>query len=247
MPYNINDNLEQQVKLLYDYWFSQFDFPDENGKPYCSSGGKMVRNKQLKRNIPENWKVVPLSTVLKFKSGFSFSSDLYVSEGKHKLITIKNVQDSGINLKVDNYINDVPSNVPDYCFLEVNDILMSLTGNVGRIGIMYDSGCLLNQRVALTKSLNEDLHSFVYFLLKSDIIRKQYEIIANGSSQKNLSPLEAEDVLFAYNEQIAAQFSSVTNKHLKIIVSNLTENENLIHLREWLLPILMNGQATIRD
>ncbi len=243
----INDNLEQQVKLLYDYWFSQFDFPDENGKPYCSSGGKMVRNKQLKRNIPENWKVVPLSTVLKFKSGFSFSSDLYVSEGKHKLITIKNVQDSGINLKVDNYINDVPSNVPDYCFLEVNDILMSLTGNVGRIGIMYDSGCLLNQRVALTKSLNEDLHSFVYFLLKSDIIRKQYEIIANGSSQKNLSPLEAEDVLFAYNEQIAAQFSSVTNKHLKIIVSNLTENENLIHLREWLLPILMNGQATIRD
>ena len=244
---DINDNLEQQAKLLYDYWFSQFDFPDKNGKPYCSAGGKMVWNEQLKRNIPENWKVVPLSTVLNFKSGFSFSSDLYVTEGKYKLLTIKNVQDSGINLNVDNYINDVPSNVPDYCFLKVNDILMSLTGNVGRIGIMYDSGCLLNQRVALAKSVNEDLHSFVYFLLKSDIVRKQYETIANGSSQKNLSPVESENILIAYNEQIAIHFASVTNKHLKIIVSNLAENENLIHLRDWLLPMLMNGQATISD
>lgn len=243
----INDNLEQQAKLLYDYWFSQFDFPDKNGKPYCSAGGKMVWNEQLKRNIPENWKVVPLSTVLNFKSGFSFSSDLYVTEGKYKLLTIKNVQDSGINLNVDNYINDVPSNVPDYCFLKVNDILMSLTGNVGRIGIMYDSGCLLNQRVALAKSVNEDLHSFVYFLLKSDIIRKQYETIANGSSQKNLSPVESENILIAYNEQIAIHFASVTNKHLKIIISNLAENEKLIHLRDWLLPMLMNGQATISD
>ena len=243
----INDNLEQQAKLLYDYWFSQFDFPDKNGKPYCSAGGKMVWNEQLKRNIPKNWKVVPLSTVLNFKSGFSFSSDLYVTEGKYKLLTIKNVQDSGINLNVDNYINDVPSNVPDYCFLKVNDILMSLTGNVGRIGIMYDSGYLLNQRVALAKSVNEDLHSFVYFLLKSDIIRKQYETIANGSSQKNLSPVESENILIAYNEQIAIHFASVTNKHLKIIVSNLAENEKLIHLRDWLLPMLMNGQATISD
>ena len=243
----INDNLEPQAKLLYDYWFSQFDFPDKNGKPYCSAGGKMVWNEQLKRNIPKNWKVVPLSTVLNFKSGFSFSSDLYVTEGKYKLLTIKNVQDSGINLNVDNYINDVPSNVPDYCFLKVNDILMSLTGNVGRIGIMYDSGYLLNQRVALAKSVNEDLHSFVYFLLKSDIIRKQYETIANGSSQKNLSPVESENILIAYNEQIAIHFASVTNKHLKIIVSNLAENEKLIHLRDWLLPMLMNGQATISD
>lgn len=243
----INDNLEQQAKLLYDYWFSQFDFPDKNGKPYCSAGGKMVWNEQLKRNIPENWKVVPLSTVLNFKSGFSFSSDLYVTEGKYKLLTIKNVQDSGIDLNVDNYINDVPSNVPDYCFLKVNDILMSLTGNVGRIGIMYDSGCLLNQRVALAKSVNEDLHSFVYFLLKSDIVRKQYETIANGSSQKNLSPVESENILIAYNEQIAIHFASVTNKHLKNIVLNLAENENLIHLRDWLLPMLMNGQATISD
>ena len=243
----LNDNLEQQAKLIYDYWFTQFDFPDENGKPYCSSGGKIVWNEQLKRNIPENWAVVPLSTVFNFKSGFPFSSDLYVTKGRYKLLTIKNVQDNGINLDVDNHINDIPSNVPDYCFLNANDILMSLTGNVGRIGIMYDDGCLLNQRVALAKPVNEDLNSFVYFLLKSDMIRKQYETIANGSSQKNLSPVEAENVLIAYNEQVANHFASFANKYLKTIVSNLSENESLIHLRDWLLPMLMNGQATIAD
>ena len=214
----INDNLEQQAKLIYDYWFTQFDFPDENGKPYCSSGGKMVWNEQLKRNIPENWAVVPLSTVFNFKSGFPFSSDLYVTKGRYKLLTIKNVQDNGINLDVDNHINDIPYNVPGYCFLKANDILMSLTGNVGRIGIMYDDGCLLNQRVALAKPVNEDLNSFVYFLLKSDMIRKQYETIANGSSQKNLSPVEAENVLIAYNEQVANHFASSANKYLKTIV-----------------------------
>lgn len=243
----INDNLEQQAKLIYDYWFTQFDFPDENGKPYFSSGGKMVWNEQLKRNIPENWAVVPLSTVFNFKSGFPFSSDLYVTKGRYKLLTIKNVQDNGINFDVDNHINDIPSNVPDYCFLKANDILMSLTGNVGRIGIMYDDGCLLNQRVALAKPVNEDLNSFVYFILKSDMIRKQYETIANGSSQKNLSPVEAENVLIAYNEQVAKHFASFANKYLKTIVSNLLENESLIHLRDWLLPMLMNGQATIAD
>lgn len=243
----INDNLEQQLMLLYDYWFTQFDFPDNDGNPYQTSGGKMLWNEQLKRNIPENWVVVPLSTVFNFKSGFPFSSDLYVTKGRYKLLTIKNVQDNGINLDVDNHINDIPSNVPDYCFLKANDILMSLTGNVGRIGIMYDYGCLLNQRVALAKPVNEDLNSFVYFLLKSDMIRKQYETIANGSSQKNLSPVEAENVLIAYNEQVANHFASFANKYLKTIVSNLSENESLIHLRDWLLPMLMNGQASIAD
>ena len=69
----LNDNLEQQAKLIYDYWFTQFDFPDENGKPYCSSGGKMVWNEQLKRNIPENWNVVPL---LKLVSWDTLTSEL---------------------------------------------------------------------------------------------------------------------------------------------------------------------------
>lgn len=207
----------------------------------------MVWNEQLKCNIPENWSVIPLSNVFTFKSGYSFSSDLYQTSGKYKLLTIKNVQNDGVNLNVDNYISDLPENVPDYCLLKANDILMSLTGNVGRIGIMYADNCLLNQRVALAEPINNELKSYVYFLLKSDIIHKQYEMIANGSSQQNLSPIEAEKVMIAYNPKIAIAFSKLCQKHLNTIVSNLAENQELISLRNWLLPMLMNGQATIAD
>lgn len=244
---NINDNLEQQAKLLYDYWFTQFDFPDENGEPYRSSGGKMVWNEQLKRTIPDGWTTNPLSDIFTFKSGYSFSSDLYEVSGKYKLLTIKNVQNNGINLNVDNYINVLPDNVPDYCLLKAQDILMSLTGNVGRVGIMYADNCLLNQRVALAEPVNINQRVFVYFLLKSDIIHKQYEMIANGSSQQNLSPIEAEKVIIAYNPEVATKFSTLCNEYLNTIVSNLAENQELINIRDWLLPILMNGQATISD
>ena len=244
---NVNDNLEQQAKLLYDYWFTQFDFPDENGEPYRSSGGKMVWNEQLKRTIPDGWTTNPLSDIFTFKSGYSFSSDLYEVSGKYKLLTIKNVQNNGINLNVDNYINVLPDNVPDYCLLKAQDILMSLTGNVGRVGIMYADNCLLNQRVALAEPVNINQRVFVYFLLKSDIIHKQYEMIANGSSQQNLSPIEAEKVIIAYNPEVATKFSTLCNEYLNTIVSNLAENQELINIRDWLLPILMNGQATISD
>lgn len=210
----INDNLEQQAKLLYDYWFTQFDFPDENGEPYRSSGGKMVWNEQLKRTIPDGWTTNPLSDIFTFKSGYSFSSDLYEVSGKYKLLTIKNVQNNGINLNVDNYINVLPDNVPDYCLLKAQDILMSLTGNVGRVGIMYADNCLLNQRVALAEPVNINQRVFVYFLLKSDIIHKQYEMIANGSSQQNLSPIEAEKVIIAYNPEVATKFSTLCNEYL---------------------------------
>ena len=243
----INDNLEQQARLLYDYWFTQFDFPDENGEPYCSSGGKMVWNEQLKRTIPDGWTTNLLSDIFTFKSGYSFSSDLYEVSGKYKLLTIKNVQNNGINLNVDNYINVLPDNVPDYCSLKAKDILISLTGNVGRVGIMYADNCLLNQRVALAEPVNIDQRVFVYFLLKSDIIHKQYEMIANGSSQQNLSPIEAEKVIIAYNPEVATKFSTLCNEYLNTIVSNLAENQELINIRDWLLPILMNGQATIND
>ena len=243
----INDNLEQQAKLLYDYWFTQFDFPDKSGKPYRSSGGKMVWNEQLKRTVPDGWTTNPLSDILTFKSGYSFSSDLYEVSGKYKLLTIKNVQNNGINLNVDNYINVLPDNVPDYCLLKAKDILMSLTGNVGRVGIMYADNCLLNQRVALAEPVNINQRVFVYFLLKSDIIHKQYEMIANGSSQQNLSPIEAEKVIIAYNSEVATKFSTLCSEYLNTIVSNLAENQELINMRDWLLPMLMNGQATISD
>lgn len=235
------------MKMLYDYWFTQFDFPDNNGNPYRSSGGKLVWNDIIKKDIPQNWRAIPMSDVFKFESGYPFSSDTYKTYGKYKLLTIKNVQSNGINTNVDNYIEELPANLPEFCLLKPNDILMSLTGNVGRIGIMYSNDCLLNQRVALAKPVNKEWNSFVYFLLKSDLVHKQYETIANGSSQQNLSPIEAGNVMIPFCESVTSQFSAICKKHLATIVANLAENQELTNIREWLLPMLMNGQATIED
>ena len=87
----LNDNLAELAKTIYDYWFVQFDFPDENGKPYKTSGGKMVYNEVLKREIPEGWEVKKLGEILTIASGFPFDSNDYNEYGNYQIITIKNV------------------------------------------------------------------------------------------------------------------------------------------------------------
>lgn len=243
----INDNLHAQLKMLYDYWFTQFDFPNDNGEPFKTSGGKLEWNEILKRNIPDNFSVISISQILSFLSGYSFSSDDFKSNAKYKLLTIKNVQDTGIIPEVDNFIDDIPMNMPEYCLLKPKDILMSLTGNVGRVGILYFSNCMLNQRVALVKANNSKIYAYVYMLLKSDYIRKKFETIAGGSSQANLSPIEAANTHIAYNDLLAEKFSNLAEPLINQIVANLQENLALTELRDWLLPMLMNGQATITD
>lgn len=244
---HINDNLSLQIKAIFDYWFNQFDFPNPEYKPYRSSSGKMIWNKELCKEIPETWKVVPIKNVASLLSGYSFSSNIYEDSGIYRLLTIKNVQDDGINMQVDNFINDVPNNVPDYCRLKVNDILLSLTGNVGRIGIVYKTDCLLNQRVALIKPVDNRIWPFIYALFKSDYIRKKMKTIANGSSQKNLSPIETENIFFAYDKETVERFSDKVKPLLKLIVENQVEISALTELRNWLLPMLMNGQVTVED
>jgi type I restriction enzyme S subunit len=237
----INDYLEEMAKTIYDYWFVQFDFPDKNGKPYKSSGGT------FKNGLPIGWNYVPIKNICNILSGFSFQSDDYVQNGKYKLLTIKNVQDTGINLDVDNYINILPENMPDFCKLDIGSILMSLTGNVGRVGILYDSNCLLNQRVSLMQAKNPIMTPFIYCLLKSSKMRYILESLATGTSQKNLSPIEAGNIMIPYDNENVKNFSKKVTPLIDSIITNLKENNNLTNLREWLLPMLMNGQATIEN
>lgn len=237
--------LEAMAKTLYDYWFTQFDFPDENGKPYRSSGGEMVWNDQLKREIPKGWSIKEISSVCDILSGYAFSSSTYSDSGKYKLITIKNVQDCGINLEVDNYIEDLPDNLPEFCKLSYGDILMSLTGNVGRVGIMYSDNCLLNQRVALIHPKYSSITSYLYILFRSEQMRSLMENIATGTSQKNLSPVDTGKILIPYDEKTVDLFCSIANRIIEKIAHGQKENHELTILRDWLLPMLMNGQATV--
>ena len=243
----INNNLEQQAMSLYDYYFTQFDFPSQENKPYRTSGGNLVWNNELKSNIPSSWSSISLSDIINILSGFAFSSDLYVEKGKYPLYTIKNVQDGGIVTSVDNYINNLPPNLPDYCLLKSGDILTSLTGNVGRVGVVYENNALLNQRVAKLSPKYHDLYPFVLYTMKSKLIRKKIEMIAIGSSQANISPLDIVSLKIPFNRDIALLFSQRTQEIVYKCISNMKETASLISLRNFLLPMLMNGQATIKE
>ena len=238
----INQELEAMAKTLYDYWFVQFDFPDQDGKPYKSSGGKMVYNPELKREIPEGWEVSKLNEVVDLISGYPFSSNDYVTSGKYKLYTIKNVQDGYTVDKVDNYLDFLPSNMSHECQLRRGDLIMSLTGNVGRVGMVYEDNVLLNQRVLKLNPINKTHKSFIYSFFRSDVTKAHLENMSTGTSQKNLSPIDIGNMMITFPSE---DLLSIFLDYLNILESNLVENQQLTQLRDWLLPMLMNGQVKV--
>lgn len=241
----INNDLEAMAKTLFDYWFVQFDFPDKNGKPYKSSGGKMVWNKELKRWIPEGWEVVKICSKFTIGSGFPFDSSTYLRDGKYKIITIKNVQELKLETEGVDYIIDIPGNLPDFCRLQIGDILISLTGNVGRICLVTEENLLLNQRVG--KFICDLIYKhFMYLFFQRKEERARLENIATGSSQKNLSPIDATNNLtFLPSVDTLKKFNLLINPIIDKIILMQKENQQLSSLRDWLLPMLMNGQVTV--
>ena len=241
----INNNLEELMKTIYQRWFIEFEFPDEEGKPYKSSGGKLVYNEELKQKIPDNWDTKKLIDIGVFVSGFAFSSDDYFNNGKYKLYTIKNVQDGNIVSIVDNNLNEIPSNMPEECALKPKDLIMSLTGNVGRVGLVYENNALLNQRVLKIKPKNN--LCFLYALFRNEHMKIKCEKISSGTSQKNLSPIELGKIKIAYSNEIVKKFEEYNTDIINEFVNNLVENQRLMELKEYLLPLLMNGQINVDD
>jgi type I restriction enzyme S subunit len=244
---DINTELENLAKTIYNYWFVQFDFPNEEGKPYKTSGGEMVWNEELKREIPKGWEVDSLKRLFEIQSGYPFKSEDYRNNGKYKLITIKNVQEGFLDTNETDFIETLPENLPDYYKLKLGDLLISLTGNVGRVCIVTEENLLLNQRVGVVIPRNQCL-AFTYFTLQNDFIVKTLNKIATGSNQKNLSPIEAGEVKSLQpDENILKLFEKKTKPFFDMILKNQRETQELIKLRDFLLPLLMNGQVKVKS
>ena len=243
----INDNLEAMAKQLYDYWFVQFDFPNEEGKPYKSSGGAMVYNEKLKREIPQGWHCYELNKWLEIKSGFAFKSETYISKGKFKVVTIKNVQDHHLDTSSCDYVNAIPQGMKEWCSLSVNDRLISLTGNCGRLCIVTEKDLLLNQRVGLL-ACNDEYIDYAYLLLSSEEYQTLSNNLAKGAAQANLSPVDlCKNIAVLPKLDVLEKF----NRQIKPIVASYIQNDiqiaDLTKQRDELLPLLMNGQATVNS
>ena len=243
----INDNLEAMAKQLYDYWFVQFDFPNEEGKPYKSSGGAMVWNEKLKREIPQGWHCYELNKWLEIKSGFAFKSETYISKGKFKVVTIKNVQDHHLDTSSCDYVYEIPQGMKEWCSLSVNDRLISLTGNCGRLCIVTEKDLLLNQRVGLL-ACNDEYIDYAYLLLSSEEYQTLSNNLAKGAAQANLSPVDlCKNIAVLPKLDVLEKF----NRQIKPIVASYIQNEiqiaDLTKQRDELLPLLMNGQASVNS
>ena len=242
---SINHNLEAMAKQLYDYWFVQFDFPDENGKPYKSSGGKMVWNEKLKREVPEGWEVASLNRELEIKSGYAFKSESYSSEGIFKIVTIKNVQDGYLDISTCECIETLPKDIKKWCILQKGDRLISLTGNCGRVCRVTSEALLLNQRVGVFCS-NELFSEYFFQFLASDEGHRYCVNLANGAAQANLSPIDLCKMELIYpSRETLSLFNKIVQPIIQRYIANEQKIENLTKLRDSLLPLLMNGQVTV--
>ena len=243
---SINHNLEAMAKQLYDYWFVQFDFPDENGKPYKSSGGKMVWNKKLKREVPVLWESKLVDDVAEVFNGATPSTaDEQNYGGSIVWITPKDLSDQKQKFVYHGERN-ISHKGYDSCsthLLPINTILMSSRAPIGLLSIAKTNLCT-NQGFKNFVSKEKNIATYLYYYLKIHI--KQIEQLGTGTTFKEVS---REDVLKfpilkPSNETLCLwekNVAIINDKQLEI----QKENENLTKLRDSLLPLLMNGQVEI--
>lgn len=220
----INEELEAMAKTLYDYWFVQFDFPDENGKPYKSSGGKMVYNDQLKREIPEGWGVKQLG-------------ELDIATGK---------RDANFGTENGQYDFWTTANEPikadEYSF-EGKAILIAGNGN---FYINFTEGKFeAYQRTYVIQSADENELLFMYpaCLQSIEKLRKG----SNGSIIKYITIGDVQNISQPHCPVIANMFVDIFRPIINTIQKNKQQNQELTQLRDWLLPMLMNGQVRVGE
>lgn len=237
----INAELEAMAKTLYDYWFVQFDFPDAEGKPYSSSGGKMVYNKVLKREIPEDWEQATLWNIAKYYNGLAMQK--YRPTGNDYLPVIKiREMNNGISTDTEKARTDIPK----AAIIDDGDLLFSWSATLD-VKVWSQGRGALNQHIFKVTS-DDYPQSFYYFELMNYLshFKMMADLRKTTMGHITLEHLKQANIVLPPIEIIKK-----LDENLKpIFEHNLVlkkENNSLVELRDWLLPMLMNGQVTINQ
>ena len=242
----INQELEAMAKTLYDYWFVQFDFPDQNGKPYKSSGGKMVYHPELKREIPEGWGVETLkdleSKIITGKTPSRANSDNF--GGEIPFITIGDIRGNTFIYNTSETLTDLGASVQQNKYLPEGSLCVSCIATVGEIGFTTEWSHT-NQQINSIVFEDETNRYYLYFALKN------YFENANASAKtgNTFANMNKEDfsgirIILPRNE-IKNNFHKMTEPYFAQIKCLQGQNKELTQLRDWLLPMLMNGQVKV--
>lgn len=239
----INRELEAMAKMLYDYWFVQFDFPfdfaqgkpNEQGKPFKSSGGKMVYNAELKRNIPEGWEVKKLAEIANITMGQSPEGSSYNDDGIGEIF-FQGSTDFGWRYPTIRQYTTQPSRRA-----KAGDILLSVRAPVGTLNIADNDCCIGRGLAALNSKSGYD--SYLYYVME---YFKQ--IFDNRNNAGTTFGSITKDDLFSLKlvypkDDILKKYNKSVFKYNQIILNNHKQNQQLSELRDWLLPMLMNGQV----
>ena len=243
----INQNLEAMAKQLYDYWFVQFDFPNEEGKPYKSSGGKMVWNEKLKREIPEGWDISLIKDIATtYSGGTPKSTNIeYYDNGEIAWINSGELN-SPIITKTTNYITKCGLENSSAKLYPSNSILVAMYGaTAGKVSLLTFEACS-NQAVCGVIPTIENMLYYVYFHISS--LYSHFITLSTGSARDNISqntiknillPIPTRNILKLFDEKIGSIYQTIVNNYQQI--------DSLTKQRDELLPLLMNGQVSVNS
>lgn len=241
----INQELEAMANTLYDYWFVQFDFPDQNGKPYKSSDGKMVYHPELKREIPEGWEVEKIENIAQTGSGGTPKSTnvSYYSNGEIPWINSGELEQTVIT-STSNFITEEGLNNSSAKLFPSGTILVAMYGaTAGKVSFLTFEAST-NQ--AICAIMLTDIRMRYYL---KNVIEDLYQYLvklSTGSARDNLSQDMIRNIKVVIpSNDILDRFYDFSNNIIKEITKKQQENEQLTQLRDWLLPMLMNGQVKV--
>jgi len=221
-----NKTLEELGQTIFKEWFGKYSINDE---------------------LPEGWRVGKLGEIVDLLNGFAYKSSDFIENGKYRLVTIANVQDGHFVEQTKDGLNEIPQKMPDYCNLKTGDILLSLTGNVGRICHVVGENYFLNQRVAKLQAKEKQDYGFIYTMFRQDSMFGLLESISAGTAQQNLSPIRTAEIeVIIPSRDILNNFTNIINPMIDKMLDNKIQIQSLAHSRDELLPKLMSGEMRVK-
>lgn len=241
----INDELESMAKTIYDYWFLKFEFPNEKGKPYKSSGGKMVFNEELKRAIPEGWEVNKLGKIcITLLGGTPDTKNEKFWNGNIPWLNSGEVAAVSPIIKSEKTITEQAMNNSSTSFAKSGTVLISITRYIVPSILAIDS--CFNQSVVAILPNNLYHTAFLYPFMKSQVNR--YMSLRIGAQQPHINKQIIDDTNICIPPiDILNKYYLITEKLYKLQMKFAKENQELTSLRDFLLPLLMNGQVGFKE
>ncbi|MCG7870251.1 MAG: restriction endonuclease subunit S [Candidatus Thiodiazotropha taylori] len=243
----ISSEIEEMIKTVFDYWFVQFDFPDSNGKPYKTSGGEMAYNATLKRDIPANWTDGNVLSVADLLGGGTPSKKkAEYWGGDIPFFTPTDADGAVFKYSTEDHITELGLKESSTKLFNKNTVFISARGSVGKL-LLTGVDMAMNQSCYALRAKQGISHTYLYFLVKELIHHLKVKASVSGSVFNSIVTNDIEFTnLSIPTKEVVQKFAVIAEPMFEQIANNTRQNQQLTQLRDWLLPMLMNGQVTVK-